>query len=59
MRFLAKEAPYADDRGRAYAGSVMDFTVRKVRPVEETGDVPALGKRPNLGRRTKIQQKLS
>jgi hypothetical protein len=37
----------------------MDFTVREVRPVEEPGDVPALGKRPNLGRRTKIQQKLS
>jgi hypothetical protein len=59
MRFLAKKAPYADDRGRTYAGSVMDFTVRKVRPVEEPSDVPPLGQRPDLGRRTKIQQKLS
>src|SRR6476646_7108110 len=56
VRLLSQESSDTNDRGRAHASTVVNFTIAEVRSVEQPRDVPPLGQRSDLGRRAQVKQ---
>ena len=59
MRLLLQKSADANDGSSAHSGRIVNIAIAELGAIEQSGNMPALGERPNFRRGAKVEQKQS